>query len=60
MTSMMTRNETMERIGAGLRRESGAIVQSPLPERMRELMAKLEQVDLPRKPPPTVQSIRTN
>jgi hypothetical protein len=50
---MMTRNETMERIGAGLRREIGTIVQTPLPERMRELLAKLEQVDLQRRPPVT-------
>jgi len=43
----------MERIGAGLRREIGTIVQTPLPERMRELLAKLEQVDLQRRPPVT-------
>ena len=43
---MMTRNETIERIGAGLRREIGAIVQTPLPPRMRELLDKLEQADL--------------
>jgi hypothetical protein len=48
---MMTRNQTIDRIGAGLRREIGAIVQSPLPERMRELLARLEQLDR-RTPPP--------
>jgi hypothetical protein len=46
----MTRNETIERIGAGLRREIGAIVRSPLPARMRELLDKLEHVDLQHKP----------
>jgi len=39
----MTRNETIERIGAGLRREIGTVVQMPLPPRMRELLEKLEQ-----------------
>ena len=43
----MTRNETIERIGAGLRREIGTVVQMPLPPRMRELLEKLEQA-----PPP--------
>ena len=42
---MMTRNETIERIGAGLRREVSTIVQAPLSPRMRELLEKLEQID---------------
>jgi hypothetical protein len=42
---MTNRNETMERIGAGLRREISAIVQSPLPARMRELLARLARED---------------
>jgi hypothetical protein len=46
----MTRNETTERIGAGLRREIGAIVQAPLSPRMRELIEKLEQLDPRPKP----------
>ena len=48
---MPTRNETIERIGAGLRREIGAIVQTPLPARMRELLKKLERIDLQSSPP---------
>jgi hypothetical protein len=50
----MTRNETIERIGAGLRREIGTIVQAPLSPRMRELLAKLERMD----PRPTQTSDR--
>jgi hypothetical protein len=42
----MTRNETIDRIGAGLRQEIGTTVQAPLPQKMRELLAKLELVDL--------------
>ena len=50
----MTRNETTERIGAGLRREIGAIVQAPLSPRMLELVEKLAQLD----PRPKAQSDR--
>jgi hypothetical protein len=54
-----TRNETIEKIGAGLRREVGAIVQAPLPARMRELLGKLEHVEPPRKPPVPAQRCGT-
>jgi hypothetical protein len=49
---MMTRNETIERIGAGLRREIQAIVQAPLSPRMLELVDKLDQLDPPPSKPP--------
>jgi hypothetical protein len=51
---MTTRNETIERIGAGLRREIDAVVASPLPKRIRELLDRLEQLD--RRTPPATAS----
>ena len=47
----MTKNETIKRIGAGLRVEIGAVAQAPLPAKMRELLARLEGVELPRPTP---------
>jgi hypothetical protein len=49
----MTRNETIDRIGARLRREIGATAQAPLPPKMRELLAKLELVETQSRLPAT-------